>query len=172
MKNGVPVAVSSMERGPDERRGMWGRDNFFLHLGRKEKDALQNKRRVGIHLTSLLIFLLNVNLALHLSFHMAGFSPALQGLPSTPNYLCSWEQEVHQQILETEHQVPKASFPSHAVWSPARCGNGHRNGEMQQFPSSLWHRPESSFPPQGQGQPSLQPWCHQLSDHCELPALC
>lgn len=35
MKNGVPVAVSSMERGLAEQRGMWGRDNFFLHSGRK-----------------------------------------------------------------------------------------------------------------------------------------
>lgn len=120
------------------------------------------KTRVGIYFTSLLTLLLNVNVALHLFSHMAGFSPALQGLPSTPSSLCSRKQEEHLRILETEHQVPKASFPSRAVWSPARCGNGHRNGEMQVFPSFLCHRPESSFPPQGQGQPSLKPWCQQV----------
>lgn len=35
MKNGVPVAVSSMERGPAEQRGMWGRDNFFFAFRKK-----------------------------------------------------------------------------------------------------------------------------------------
>lgn len=164
MKNGSPVAVGSMERWPAERWGMWGRDNFFLHLGRRGKDALQNKRRVGIYLTSLLTLLLNVNLALHLSFHMTGFSLALQGLPSTPSSLCSRKQEVHLQVLETAHQVPKVSFPSHAVWSPARCGNGCRNGEMQQFSSPLCHWPKSSFPPQGQPSPKL--WCQQL--RCQI----
>lgn len=62
--------------------------------------------------------------------------------------------------------MPKASFPSCAVCSPARCGIGHRNGEMQQCPSSLCHISESSFPPQGRGQPSLKPWCQQLG--CEI----
>lgn len=108
---------------------------LFLHLGGRGKDALQDKRRVGIYLTSLLTLLLNVNLALHLSFHMTSFSLALQGLLGTPSSVCSWKQEVHLQILETEHQMPKASFPSHAVWSPARCGNG-RWGEMGRCNSS------------------------------------
>lgn len=125
---------------------------------------LYHKRWAGTDSTFSLIFLLNVNLALHLFSHKAGYSPAQPFLwpfrVPPAHHSSSWKRGAHLQILGIQYQVPKAAFPSLAAGSAARCSNGLKNSEMQQLLSFLCHQPESSLLPWG--QPSLKPRYQQI----------
>lgn len=144
MKKEPPIAVSSAEKWPAGERGRDARKGTLFCAQEEKEGKLYNKRCTGTD--SSLISLLNVNLALHISSHTPGFSPAHPCLlptlplphvphhcpyhlclcrgapqgPSTPSPRCSQKQGAHLQILDIVYQVPKASFPSLAVGSAAQ----------------------------------------------------
>lgn len=108
----------------------------------------------------------NVNVALHLSSHMAGFSPALQGLPST-RAPCAHGNTGTCKSRRQSIRCQKHPSPLMLCGLQQAVAMGTGMGRCKSF----HHSCVTSTGP-GPAQPKALVPTGKMSGHCELPALC